>query len=194
MDGVPNQLFGYEIKTRMRILLSYLLPAFLELNIYNVLMAADIALVVQHFRDGHNVWSSLTLSFILAPAILCFLTIIGSPSQWLPVENDDDKMTTTATTQYGGRGRCCMSCKFLMRQLFNLIIFPIISIYRLVWSFLFYFFFVLSVCWAFLSSTAAAAVTTATHRVWHWLVKVIRKLFDFFSASSFLLFNNSRWY
>lgn len=131
MDGVPSQLFGYEIKTRTRIVLSYLLPAILELNIYNALMAADIALVVQHFRDGHSVWATLTLSFILAPAVFCFLTIIGSPSQWPQAENDGDTMTTTPDqTQYGGR--CCMSCKFLMRQLFNLIIFPIISIYRLV--------------------------------------------------------------
>lgn len=183
IDGVPSQLFGYEIKTRTRIVLGYLLPAFLELNIYNVLMAADIALVVQHFCDGHNGWAMLTLSFILAPAVLCFLTIISSPSQWPQTENDDGDMTMTntggtgiASTSTNGvtattfavsssttpvmeresrldvdgnewvetrgnqnnRGqRCCMTCKFLMRQLFNLIIFPIISIYRFVQTFSF---------------------------------------------------------
>uniref|UniRef100_A0A336LRI3 XK-related protein n=1 Tax=Culicoides sonorensis TaxID=179676 RepID=A0A336LRI3_CULSO len=83
LDGVPNKkLFGYQLKTKTQILLSYLIPTIIELCIYVILTVADVALIVQHFRDNHAIWAILTLIFVVLPAILCFITIITSPSQW----------------------------------------------------------------------------------------------------------------
>lgn len=153
LDGVPHQLFGYQLKTKTQIVLHHLLPAIVELCIYIILTVADVALIVQHFRDTHAIWAALTLTFVVLPAILCFLTIIASPSQWpgkwqttgKQQSNNSNKRSSTedinaAVTIREGRRRQrmkatdtkCANCKFFLRHLFNLITFPIGSIYRLV--------------------------------------------------------------
>lgn len=156
LDGVPKQLFGYQLKTKTQILLHYLLPAIVELCIYIILTVADVALIVQHFRDTHAIWASLTLTFVVLPAVLCFITIIVSPSQWpgkwqakeqkQQYNNNNQRSSTedinAAVTMRQQRrrqqqrgettGTKCANCKFFLQHLFNLIIFPIGSIYRLV--------------------------------------------------------------
>lgn len=151
LDGVPKQLFGYQLKTKTQILLHYLLPAIFELCIYIILTVADVTLIVQHFRDTHVIWAALTLTFVLLPAILCFITIIATPSQWpgkwqqqQEKNNNNDERSSTEDINAGvtirnrrqQRGKTtgtkCANCKFFLQHLFNLIIFPIGSIYRLV--------------------------------------------------------------
>lgn len=148
--GIPHQLFGYQLKTKTQIVLQYLLPAIVELCIYIILTVADVALIVQHFRDTHAIWASLTLTFVVLPATLCFITIIASPSQWpgkwqtrKQQYNNNNKRSSSedinaaVTIRQGRRGKettgtKCANCKFFLRHLFNLITFPIGSIYRLV--------------------------------------------------------------
>lgn len=156
LDGLPKQLFGYQLKTKTQIVLHYLLPAIFELCIYIILTVADVALIVQHFRDTHSIWASLTLTFVVLPAVLCFITIIASPSQWpgkwqareekqqynnnKRSSTEDINAAVTIRQRQRGRGKTtgtkCANCKFFLQHLFNLIIFPIGSIYRLVKGFI----------------------------------------------------------
>jgi len=108
LDGVPIKVLGYQVKTRTQIILSCLLPAILEVFVYIVLMTADTALTVRHYIDGHLLWGVLTLIFIWLPAIVCFASVMASPYHW-PEETGCNTDSTL----------------FLLRQCFNLILFPI---------------------------------------------------------------------
>lgn len=114
LDGVPCKVLGYPIKTRTQIYLSCLVTAILELFVYIVVVTTDICVAVQHLRDENLLYASLTLIFLCLPAIGCFCSIIVSPWQW-PADNE----------QCGKE-----NFKFFLKQLNNLIFFPIASIYR----------------------------------------------------------------
>lgn len=145
LDGVPNQLFGYHLKTKTQIICHYMLPAIFELCIYIILTTADVALIVQHFRDNHITWGIFTLIFVLLPAVLCFITIITSPAQWPKKyqqeqhqqENESlmrkkNRQSSMENINMKTTSTKCINCKFFLKHLLNLIIFPISSIYRLV--------------------------------------------------------------
>lgn len=109
----PAKVCGYSIKTRMQIVLSCVLPNIVQLIVYITITVVDFGLVVQHFLVKNVLWGSLTLTFILCPAILCFTIIAISPWQW-PNKN-------------GGSGE---NKKFFIRQFLNLVLFPFGAIYR----------------------------------------------------------------
>lgn len=148
LDGVPNQLFGYHLKTKTQIICHYMLPAIFELCIYIILTTADVALIVQHFRDNHITWGIFTLIFVLLPAVLCFITIITSPAQWPKYQQQQqeqelyeqetlmrrkkNRQSSMENNNMRTTNMKCINCKFFLKHLLNLIIFPISSIYRLV--------------------------------------------------------------
>lgn len=120
LDGVPCKLLGYKISTRTQICLSCCVTAALELIVYILVTAADIAVVIQHFRDSNPRYASLTLGFLILPAVGCFCSIVVSPWQW-PDTDDDD------------RPQCGKEhIRFFLRQLYNMLCFPIAAIYRYV--------------------------------------------------------------
>lgn len=120
LEGVPCKVLGYHITTRTQICLSCCVTSILELCVYLVVTAADTAVVVQHFRDTNRTYAILTLTFMLLPAIGCFCSIIVSPWQW-PDENDYDIEKNKCGKQH---------VIFFLKQLYNLLLFPIGATYR----------------------------------------------------------------
>jgi hypothetical protein len=114
LDGIPKEVLGHELKTRTQIVLTCLIPVILELLVYLVLIPTDILVTIQLVIDGHNLWAGLTFVFIWTPAVLCFLIIIVSPSQW------------PEPWKYCYGVNFCFFC----RQCLNLVFFPISAIYR----------------------------------------------------------------
>ncbi len=109
----PNSILGWTIKTRMQITLTWLIPSIMQLLVYVTIIAVDCGLVVQHLLTKNLLWGYLTLSFIIAPALLCFIFILLSPTQWPePI------------------GWSKENRKFLGRQIVHLIVFPVGAIYR----------------------------------------------------------------
>lgn len=118
LDGVPCKVLGYQITTRTQICLSCCVTAALELLVYILVIVADISVVYQHFHDRNSHYASLTLGFLLLPAISCFISILISPWQWPDIESDSQKENTVKMA------------KFFGKQLFNLVFFPIAAVYR----------------------------------------------------------------
>lgn len=112
-DGIPKKVLGVDIKVKTQITLACLVTAILELLIYLTVTLADIAVTIQHFRDGNSMYGSLTVTILCLPAIICFISIMLSPWQWPEEEGCHSENTT-----------------FLIKQLFNLICFPIGAVYR----------------------------------------------------------------
>lgn len=113
MDGAPTCVAGYNIKTKMQIVLTCLVPTSIQLLVYITISVVDFGLVVQHFLVKNVLWACLTLSFILAPSLLCFIIIMFS--SW-PEKS----------------GCSSVNIKFFIRQLLNMIFFPLGAIYRYV--------------------------------------------------------------
>uniref|UniRef100_A0A7G3B391 XK-related protein n=1 Tax=Lutzomyia longipalpis TaxID=7200 RepID=A0A7G3B391_LUTLO len=115
LDGVPKRILFYPVKTRTQIVASILIPTFMELCVYVVLTTADITITVRHFQCGDYLWGALTLTFLCLPALLCFIIIIASPWQW------PDQSDCAETNSHW---------KFFLRQLFNVLLFPLGAIWR----------------------------------------------------------------
>lgn len=131
LDGVPCALLGYHIKTRTQICLTCCISVVLELIVYLVLIAADSAVAVQHFRDGNPAYGGLTLGFVCLPAVVCFCSVVTSPGQWPQSDGRGEDTPDGETADIGdeiecGRVQCC----FLMWQVFNLMAFPVAAVYR----------------------------------------------------------------
>lgn len=124
-DGVPCSVLGYHIHTRTQICLSYCVSAVLELLVYLVVLAADAAVIVQHWRDANASAAWLSAGWLALPAVCCFVAVISSPGQWPSVEGDADVLD--------GRVRCNCGRQhvwFVVRQLGNLVFFPVGAVYR----------------------------------------------------------------
>ena len=113
LDGAPKCILGYNVKTRMQIVLTCLIPSAVSLLVYVSLITIDVALIVKHFLDKNFVWAGLTALFVLMPAVICFIVIMMSAWQW-PQQ----------------QGCTSDNVKFFFRQLFNLVFFPISAIFR----------------------------------------------------------------
>ncbi|XP_058811400.1 uncharacterized protein LOC131676301 [Topomyia yanbarensis] len=113
LDGVPKCVLGYQVKTRTQIVLNFLIPVVFELLVYTVVMTADVLVTIEHFRNGHQSWAWLTLSFMWLPAIACFSATLSSPSQWPEVVGCDEQ-----------------TGRFVMKNLLVLLLFPVAAIYR----------------------------------------------------------------
>lgn len=129
LDGVPCSVLGYHIKTRTQICLSCCVTAVLELLVYIVVLAADSACIVQHLRDAQPLIAGLTGLWMVLPAAVCFAAVIASPWQW-PSDARDDAVDGSI-----GPGMAESSCGsqhvwFVVRQLANLVFFPVGAIYR----------------------------------------------------------------
>lgn len=114
LDGIPCKVFGHHIERKLHICLSCLATNILQLLVYLVVTVADIGIIVQHFRDGNQLYGFLTVGLLCLPAIVCFCAIIVSPWQW------------------PNQGNYCEveNVQFFGKQLFNLFCFPIASIFR----------------------------------------------------------------
>lgn len=135
LDGAPCEVLGYHIKTRTQICLTCCISVVLELIVYLVLIAADVAVAVQHFRDGNPEFGGLTLGFVCLPAVVCFVSVVTSPGQW-PQQGDGAETLTEGIrkpTKFDDDDRieCGMvQCRFFMWQVFNLVAFPVAAVYR----------------------------------------------------------------
>lgn len=112
LDGVPERVLGYKVKTRWQISLNYLVPCSIELLVFISVMVVDSATVYQLLLDRLYLYAWITLGVIFVPAALTFVCVMIS-DQW-PVE--------------GGCGT--EKWKFFARQLVNLLLFPICAIFR----------------------------------------------------------------
>jgi hypothetical protein len=114
LDGCPKVILGHTVKTRTQIVLTFLVPALLELLVYVVLIPNDFFVVARLSIDEHHVWAMLTLSFIWLPALLSFLVSLVTPSQW-PVP-----------TAYCNKMNFC----YFWRLVLHLVFFPVAAVYR----------------------------------------------------------------
>lgn len=112
LENVAVKILGFSVKTRWQISLNYLIPSIIELLVYIAVVVVDGALVYQHILDQNYLWAWITISIVIIPVILTFICEMAS-DQW-PVEEG-----------FGSEKK-----KFLSRQIFNLIFFPIGAIYR----------------------------------------------------------------
>lgn len=137
LDGVPCEVLGYHIKTRTQICLTCCISVVLELIVYLVAFAADVAVVVQHLRDGNPVFGGLTAAFVWLPAVVCFCSVVTSPAQWPQSVCDDDGNGVAPSDEVPVDGFECgaVQCRFFVRQLFNLLAFPVGAVYRWVIEF-----------------------------------------------------------
>lgn len=106
---------------------------------YLVLTVADLAVAVQHFRDGNPEFGGLTAGFVCLPAIVCFFSVITSPGQWPQGDGGDEAVEDTTdgvgespeVTENDDRITCGkVQCRFFMWQVFNLVAFPVAAVYR----------------------------------------------------------------
>lgn len=125
LDGVPCSVLGYPIATRTQICLSCCVSAVLELLVYVVVVAADVAVIVQHWRDANALFAWLTGAWMVLPAVVCFVSVITSPWQWPAVDGDDDVTDGDAMCNCGRA-----HVWFVVRQLGNLVFFPVGAVYR----------------------------------------------------------------
>ncbi|CRL05141.1 CLUMA_CG017985, isoform A [Clunio marinus] len=112
LDGIPEKILGYSVKTRWQISLNYLVPCIIELIVYISLMVVDSAVVYQHLLDRHYLNAWITLGVIFVPPVLTFFCVMIS-DQW-PMES----------------GCGSEKWKFFGRQNVNLLLFPICAVYR----------------------------------------------------------------
>lgn len=112
LDGVPERILGYSVKTRWQISLNYLVPCIVELIVYISLMIVDGALVYQHLLDRHYMYAWLTLGLPFIPAVTTFICVLLS-DQW-PEEV----------------GCGSEKWRFFGRQVVNLLLFPFCALYR----------------------------------------------------------------
>lgn len=129
LDGAPCEVLGYHITTRTQICLTCCVSVVLELIVYVVLTIADIAVVIQHFRDANPLFAGLTLTFLWLPAVVCFCSVITSPWQWPSDGNEDDTIGEEFSSKHEfSCGRT--ECWFFLHQLFNMLAFPVTAVYR----------------------------------------------------------------
>lgn len=126
LDGVPCSVLGYQITTRTQICLSCCVSAVCELLVYAVVVAADVGVIVQHCRDGRTTFAALTALWLVLPAVVSFVAVVASPWQWpadsdADINDDDDESLCNC-----GRAQA----RFFVRQLANLLFFPVAAIYR----------------------------------------------------------------
>lgn len=112
LENVALKILGFSVKTRWQISLNYLIPSIIELLVYIAVVVIDSALVYQHILDKNYLWAWITIGIVIMPAMLTFTCELAS-DQW-PVEEG-----------FGSEKK-----KFLCRQIFNLIFFPLGAIYR----------------------------------------------------------------
>lgn len=112
LDGIPERVLGFNVKSRWQISLNYLLPCAIELLVYVSLMTIDSAIVYQHLIDRHSLYAWLTLGLIFVPSVITFVCVLVS-DQW-PIET----------------GCGSEKWKFFARQLVNLLLFPFCAVYR----------------------------------------------------------------
>lgn len=112
LDGVPERVLGYKVKTRWQISLNYLIPCVVELLVFISVIVIDSATVYQHLIDRQYFYAWITLGVIFVPAVLTFICVMMS-DQW-PTES----------------GCSTEKWKFFGRQLMNLLLFPICAVYR----------------------------------------------------------------
>lgn len=118
MDAVectPTCLLGWPIKSKAQIWFNWIIPIVLEQLVYIVLIVADFAVTYQHFIDGNHLWAGLTLSFIWAPAILCFCSIIASPQNWPEYYSSKDEEA----------GVCQQCLRLVLVLVVNVLLFPV---------------------------------------------------------------------
>lgn len=119
-DSGPCSVLGYRIRSRTQICLSGCVAAVLELLVYVVVLAADAAVIVQHWRDANALFAWLTALWLTLPAAVCFVTVLTSPWQW--PDNSDNN---------AGSCDCgLVQVRFVLRQLANMVFFPVGAIYR----------------------------------------------------------------
>ena len=114
LDGVPQDIFGYHIKSRTQVVLTLLVPAVFEFLVYVVAITADICTTVLHFTNGSYNWAIGTLTLIWLPPVICFVTVLCTKSQWPEGVSWYNRETT----------------KFVIKNISNLILFPLGAIYR----------------------------------------------------------------
>jgi hypothetical protein len=112
LDGVPERILGFKVKTRWQISFNYLIPCVIELFVFVSLMTVDGALVYQHLLDRHYLYAWITLGIIFVPPALTFVCVIFS-DLWPAADDEDDG-----------------KCQFFGRQVTNLLLFPFCAIYR----------------------------------------------------------------
>lgn len=112
LDGIPERVLGYKVKTKWQISLNYLIPCSVELLVYISLMVIDGAVVYQHLLDRNYFYAWVTLGVIFIPAVLTFFCVLIS-DQW-PEE----------------AGCGSEKWKFFARLLVNFLLFPFCAIYR----------------------------------------------------------------
>lgn len=109
----PQHVLGYAIRSRTRIYVSYVIPAALELTCYIAQIIADCAVSYEHFRSHQPNFGWATLSLILVPPVLTFIIVLSSRDQW-------------SNPKYTNRWH------FIGYQVFCLLLFPFVAIYRCV--------------------------------------------------------------
>lgn len=112
LDGVPDKILGYNVKTRWQLSLNYLVPGTVELLVYISVMVIDSATIYQHFLDLKFLYAWISLGVILTPAVITFVCVLLS-DQW-PVES----------------GCGTEKWKFFGRLSTNFLLFPFCAIYR----------------------------------------------------------------
>lgn len=112
LDGIPEKILGFSVKTRWQISLNYLVPCIVELIVYICLMVIDGATVYQHLLDRNSLYAWLTLGAVGVPAVLTYFCVLVS-DQW-PIEV----------------GCGSEKWKFFARTTMNFLLFPFCASYR----------------------------------------------------------------
>jgi len=112
MDNIAVKVIGYNLKTRWQITFSYLIPCIIELLVYITVMVVDGALIYQHFLDGNQSLALITLSFLIIPALITFVTSILAPA---------DPYSESKSTSI---------LRLFLIQFLYLMIFPMCALYR----------------------------------------------------------------
>ncbi|CAG9813974.1 unnamed protein product [Phaedon cochleariae] len=86
-NNKKSTLLGYELTPRQDALINHLVPAISASTLYIFLIAADVAVIVSHYRNGDPIWASLTLFFMFLPVLCSFVIIVSNWELWPEFED-----------------------------------------------------------------------------------------------------------
>ncbi|XP_057666131.1 uncharacterized protein LOC130899946 [Diorhabda carinulata] len=89
VKNVPNKkvLLTYELNSKQDALVNYLVPSVCACILYMFLIAADIAVIFSHYKNGDPIWASLTLFILYIPVLASFIIIISNWELWPEFES-----------------------------------------------------------------------------------------------------------
>ncbi|KAJ2944620.1 hypothetical protein O0L34_g3973 [Tuta absoluta] len=116
---ISGELLGLRLPTWQALLLHRVLPSCGGLVVYLTVTCSDIALIYEHYNNGHTGVGAFCIVLMVFPALLTLVFTLASPPPGLQTDSSTWKVTMQKT-----------DVKWLVMQFVNCLFFPVAAIGR----------------------------------------------------------------